>query len=296
MLGKRKPRWGDESQEHGNRTASGAQPQPGGGTVRGVTPPRTAAGSGGYTRPLRPDYVPFVPDGKHLVTEFLAQAPIITFAPEAYRRQCVYTELGPKEVAWMGTVERIGNRLHIDRVYLLRQEVADVEVTLSREGQAELSDYLTDIGDVELANRLQFWGHSHVEFRAEPSPVDEQTPLQYDDGRPFFIRFIINKRGETHLTVYLFDQGLKLTNVDWAVVDDDGNVLLDRRHRLSSDYAWDYLEAGNGKGGDVSSRGLFARMQGRSFPQPLIPTDALRREVQAEFAQKVNDMQSRRGK
>ncbi|HEY9775970.1 MAG TPA: hypothetical protein V6C81_19560 [Planktothrix sp.] len=157
--------------------------------------------------------------------ELLTDSPIILMTPAAYQKQCVYIDLAPKEVGWMGTVKLLpsGNFL-IEDTYLLEQQVSAVETELSKDGIERLSiELIENYPDgVEMVNKMRFWGHSHVFMGTSPSGTDESTMTRMGadgTGINWYIRGIFNKLGRAEFTLYLYDLGYRINDAPWAVLD-----------------------------------------------------------------------------
>lgn len=159
--------------------------------------------------------------------------PTVYLTPDAYKRMCLYVELAPKEVGWLGTISKRedGNFL-IEEVFLVEQEVTPVETELSVEGSEKLVLELLEAGDpgLDKANKLHFWGHSHVRMGTSPSGTDESTMMRFSrEGHDYYVRGIFNKMGRGCFDVYYFKEGYRLLDVPWAVLDPaTGKTLLDR--------------------------------------------------------------------
>ncbi|MCC6978366.1 MAG: hypothetical protein IT343_08595 [Candidatus Melainabacteria bacterium] len=178
---------------------------------------------------------PFKPHYPSTRSEMLYDPPTPTvyLTPDAYKRMCLYVELAPKEVGWLGTISKRpdGNFL-IEEVFLVEQEVTPVETELSVQGSEKLVLELLEGGDpgLEKANKLHFWGHSHVRMGTSPSGTDESTMMRFSrEGHEYYVRGIFNKLGRACFDVYYYKEGYRLLDVPWAVLDPaTGKTLLER--------------------------------------------------------------------
>jgi hypothetical protein len=239
-------------------------------------------------RPLKPHYA-------HPRAEliFTPPAPTVYVSPVAYMVMCLIVELAPKEVGWLGTVsKRPDGNFMIEEVFLVEQEVTSVETELSADGCAKLVMELLEGGEpgLERANKLRFWGHSHVRMGTSPSGTDELTMKHFaSEGHEFYVRGIFNKLGRSTFDVYYFDKGYRILDVPWAVMDPrTDTVLLDQPSYLSS-YSglprstWrDILGAD-----DKSTTGVSSGKDNFKLPEALVIPDALRKEVAADYNEKV---------
>ena len=263
-----------------------------------------------YARPPDPDrgLTPHYGD-KEVVFFDNRRAPRVLITPNAYKRMCLYVELAEKEVGWLGTVvmTRNGDFL-IDHTYLLEQEVTATETELSAEGQAKLVEDLLKKGEpgFEEVNRLRFWGHSHVRMGTSPSGTDESTMKRfYEEGLPWYVRGIFNKKGRAEFCIFLYEQGLRINDVDWFVVDPaTGNTLLEyERPSLfgGKRKRWKKVPKPEPKEGEDKEtheriwgwRDNYAlvevEQEKKPAPAELAIDDALRAEVKAEFELKVKE-------
>ncbi len=178
---------------------------------------------------------PFKPHYPHTRAELIFDppAPTVYMTPDAYKRMCLYVELAPKEVGWLGTVSKRPNGdFLIEEVFLVEQEVTPTETELSVQGTEKLILELLEAGDAGLdkSNKLHFWGHSHVRMGTSPSGTDESTMQRFArEGHEYYIRGIFNKLGRGCFDVYYFQLGYRLLDVPWGVMDpESGRVILER--------------------------------------------------------------------
>ncbi len=190
---------------------------------------------GNFERPFFTRREPDSPFHQHFFrtrAEFLRSPglPKILISDHAYRRMCLIVETAPKEVGWLGTVDRLpSGNFYIDEVFVPAQEVTGSETDPTDEGQFDVMSELVEQGEegMKKIERLRFWGHSHVHMGTSASGTDENTPLNYQRlGLPWFIRGIFNKLGRAEFTVYLFHEGHRFLDVPWEAVDaQTGEVL-----------------------------------------------------------------------
>lgn len=183
----------------------------------------------------RPDWEdqPIRPHNAYPQAQLLQASPRVLITPDAYKAMCLYVEIGPLEVGWQGAVSRTASGdFLIEKTYLLEQEVTGTETELSVDARFKLAFELTEKGDegIDEANRMRFWGHSHVRMGTSPSGTDERTMDQFArEGCPWYVRGIFNKLGSGSFTIYLYEIGLRINDAPWAVWDPDTQkVILDR--------------------------------------------------------------------
>lgn len=189
------------------------------------------------TRVRLPDFSRFIspempmPHKAQAACQLLNTVPTIVLSVEAYQRMQLYIDNSPLEVGWMGTVRETssGNYL-IDNVFLIDQDVTEIETELSVDGQSALTVELMKRGaeGVELVNQLRFWGHSHVRFPVEPSSTDEVTMhRQFGEADiPYAVRGIFNKCGHARFCLYRYDRGYRIVDVPWVVMHPRRGVVI----------------------------------------------------------------------
>lgn len=181
----------------------------------------------------------FVPHSFTNQVEFIdGRSPMVYMTRDAYSRMWHYVDIASKEVGWLGTVRltRYGNFL-IDEVFLLEQEVSAAQTEISEAGIARLAQELIDTREngVEMVNRIRFWGHSHVRMGTFPSGQDEaQMQHFHQNDCPWFVRGILNKLGRMQFDIFLWNAGVKVTDVPWAIYDEF--VDQSRRADIEADF------------------------------------------------------------
>jgi len=132
-----------------------------------------------------------------------------------------YVDIADDEVSWLGTVGKIGCNFLIKDVYLLDQEVSSAQTVITEDGLAEFGNKILQLPDgMKIYNNIRFWGHSHVNMPTSPSGQDEnQMDLFESPDNKFFIRGILNKNGKMEFTLYFYETGLKITDIEWSVYD-----------------------------------------------------------------------------
>ncbi len=180
---------------------------------------------------------PFKVHTFHPRAELLGRTPRVLISPDAFKRMCLYVEIGALEVGWLGTVTRTKNGdFLIGTTYLLQQDVSPTETILSVDGINALAMALCEQGEegMKALSSLRFWGHSHVRMGTSPSGTDEQTMDRFGtEGHEWYVRGIFNKRGRAEFTIYLFDKGLRINDAPWEVFDPVTNQVIPTRKRFS---------------------------------------------------------------
>ena len=142
--------------------------------------------------------------------------------PQAYSKMWHLVEMAKHEVGWLGTCDRVRNDFVIGDIFLLHQQVDEVETLITQDGLALLArEILDQENGTELWNRVRFWGHSHVHLAPNPSYQDDsQMQIFRESEHPFFVRAIMNKFGTMKFTIYLYREGFMVRDVPWSVKTD----------------------------------------------------------------------------
>ena len=151
---------------------------------------------------------------------------ILWLTPLAYQKTVALVTEFSDEVAWHGSISRIGRyEFVIDDVFVYPQEVTGSTVNTDQEGYTE---WLYEFDD-EIFNKIRMQGHSHVNMSVSPSGVDDkhrEQILEQLDASMFYIFMVWNKQLKTHTLIYdmenniLYDDDdieLKLINNDEMV-------------------------------------------------------------------------------
>lgn len=156
----------------------------------------------------------FVP---HAFETALSDIPTIFIAEQALKDMMILVGEAKTEVGWLGTVTRVGRDFLIEEIFIPQQEVSFGTTEMTIDGMAQLTRELIKREDAdEVCNNLKFWGHSHVNMAVEPSGTDDDQmdKFSYND---FFIRAILNKKGEMKMWLYIYEYGMMIEDVPWMV-------------------------------------------------------------------------------
>lgn len=206
----------------------------------------------------------------------LGSTPRIIVNKKALDMMEIIVERCKLEVGWLGTVSKINeSTFHIEEVFLPEQEVSAASTDLMEDGMAKLVEKLLAEGRDDAVSKLRFWGHSHVNMGISPSTTDDSTMKEFEEnGCEFFVRAIMNKRGEAKFDLYDYKRGISYINISWSVETPRSEELETEIKKLVDDnvkekrydtgyYNNGYYDNGYGYGGAYSSRynsgGSFGR-------------------------------------
>lgn len=154
--------------------------------------------------------------------------PYILVSSRALARMAAIIEVAPLEVTWFGTVYRNGHEFLIDEVFLPKQEVTPTATHDTGAGIGDIVDLLLERPNGEkLIEALRFWGHSHVNMEAFPSGQDDaQMGVYGEQGAPWYVRAIANKRGTLRFWIWDYRAGVIYNDVAWTVISDASERLI----------------------------------------------------------------------
>ncbi len=148
--------------------------------------------------------------------------PRVGISADALAKMYIYVQECSDEIGWLGTVQALESGKHfiIDDVYLFDQDVHGATTEITPEGLAEFGEALLSQPDgVDIWNRMQLWGHSHVNRAINPSGQDDKQMQEFANiGHDFFIRLICNKKGDMKVDFYNYKQGITYLDVPWEVL------------------------------------------------------------------------------
>lgn len=192
----------------------------------------TSVNTYGVPKPVTVDEKTTLRLRPHIATSAVSMinTPYIFLSPAAYSKMCQYIGRVGLEISWLGSVRELENNCYfIEDVHLFKQTVSAATTDIDEAGLNEFfAELLTRENGMELANKIRFWGHSHVNMATNPSGVDIDTMRQFgEQGHPWMIAGIGNKQGSLKFDIWYYQKGIKVTDVGWdiyyplAVSDDE---------------------------------------------------------------------------
>lgn len=150
------------------------------------------------------------------------EKPIIYIDKTTLEKMYHYINLCDKEIGWLGTVEQDEDDFVIHDVFLLKQDVSGTHTKFDPDVVAEFyQELLKQEGGAELANKILFWGHSHVNMDTNPSGQDDSQMDEFgQNGNDFFIRGIFNKKGKASFSVFYYKKNYAIHDVEWAILNE----------------------------------------------------------------------------
>lgn len=163
--------------------------------------------------------------------------PRIGITSDALAKMFIYVQECTDEIGWLGTVQALESGRHfiIDDVYLFEQQVHGATTEITPEGLATFGEeLLSTSGGLDTWNRMQMWGHSHVNMMVSPSGQDDKQMEEFSQiGHDFFIRLICNKKGDMKLDFFNYKLGITFIDVPWEIMQSsEENSIQEEIFRL----------------------------------------------------------------
>jgi len=111
-----------------------------------------------------------------------------------------------EEISWIGfcTLDEQYN-ITIHDIYCPENQTTSAAlVTITHEGDNELIDWEEEMRAQYGNGSCKAWFHSHVNMSAAPSGTDNDTLKKLSKGQPYYIRVIMNKKKDVHITISAF--------------------------------------------------------------------------------------------
>ena len=122
------------------------------------------------------------------------EKPILVIPLESFRQMFAYVDLCKGEVTWWFDVDFDieKNAFIVGKVYLLNQEATGGHVEMEEE---DIAKFMNELMEMNVDQMPRGWGHSHVDFAAFFSGVDDGT-IEQLENESFLIALVVNKNRE----------------------------------------------------------------------------------------------------
>ena len=130
---------------------------------------------------------------------------LVLFTIKALMKLQSYVAHADGEISGMGLVEKQGNKLIIQDLYLIEQESGQADTKMDGQALAKLYDQLSQQGIDE--SKLKLWWHSHGDIGVCWSGTDEATIEDWNQEREdnnWFLSVVTNKRGDMKVRIDVF--------------------------------------------------------------------------------------------
>ena len=147
-------------------------------------------------------------------------SPVIFFTDLAVQKMKYIVDICKEEVGWLSSVVQKDNIYVVTDVFLFDQEVHGTTCEISPESLAVFANEIMDKpqGD-ELYNSIRLWGHSHVNMSPSPSAQDNEQIKTFAADAEWFIRLIMNKKGEIKIDFYDFKSGINYLDLPFKQLE-----------------------------------------------------------------------------
>lgn len=158
--------------------------------------------------------------GKASISILEKQAPHIIISKEALIKMSLYTKHCKEEIGWLGTAHKVNKNYYISDVFLFHQNVHSTTTEITPEGLTTFAEEILKKPEgLEIWNNTKMWGHSHVDMGVISSAQDDKQMETFaDGGHNWFIRIIVNKKGDIRLDLYDYENGIIYNNLPWDAI------------------------------------------------------------------------------
>lgn len=160
----------------------------------------------------------------------------IVLSAEAHAKIENWVDLCKWEISGLGTLIEEEDRLYVDQVFLLDQEVTSAETEISDLGVSKLVSVLPK----PMRNTLRFWWHSHVNMDVFWSGTDESC-IRKLRGEGALLSIVFNKKGQTRTRID-YDNGLlhsKMDGLSYEVEEPDEDITLSLGKEILDEFPGD---------------------------------------------------------
>lgn len=167
------------------------------------------------------------------------EAPKIVINIEVWRKMKEYVKQASTEVGWLALVKRDerNNEYTIYETLICEQEVSGATTDLHEKGLQKIAEQLIEQGREDELNNVRCWAHSHVNMSTSPSATDGETFREYyEQCGDYFIRLIMNKKGEYNIDLADYSLGLIYKDMGITLMyTHEEFELLDRKEKLEDE-------------------------------------------------------------
>lgn len=170
---------------------------------------------------------------------------VVRFEEKVWLQQKYFVEKASGEISWLGIVEDRGMNSDDERVFditeifLLEQECSGARTEIDSGAIARL---LGKLGP-EKADKLLYWGHSHVNMAVQWSGTDEIQITNFkNDSSGFIISYVYNKKEEFNKRIDAIVEGFefKVDNIKTQILKRTfTDVAQDQAQRISESMDFD---------------------------------------------------------
>jgi len=149
--------------------------------------------------------------------------PVVVIKLEALLKMKAYVDISEIEFGWLCAVKRLEkeNNFFLYDVFTCKQDISAVTTELHESGLQELAERLMKEGRGDELTNIRAWGHSHVDMPVYPSMQDNETFEEYYKNCDYFIRLILNKKGDIKIDIADTERLIIYYDTPWTVLYPD---------------------------------------------------------------------------
>lgn len=156
---------------------------------------------------------------------------MITFTKQAWQKCQALVDVFPEEVGWHGFCTMDNNyNVTIQDIYCsAHQRTSAGNCTILHEGDNELIDWEDEMRALYGNGAVRAWFHSHHNMGVGPSSQDDKQLKELSEGQPYYLRIIMNKKGDVGITISLMGYEAKVSEFN---VEGDTNIYSEWANSL----------------------------------------------------------------
>lgn len=155
------------------------------------------------------------------------EIPVIEMPIEVFQKMSALVRNSNEEIGWLALCKKEANIYNIYEVTICDQEVSETTVELDEKGIQKIAEELISANREDEMNNVRCWGHSHVDMPVSPSGQDDKTFEEYyKQCGDYFIRLIMNRKGEYYIDLADYEEGVIYKNLKLTFIYPENEFQL----------------------------------------------------------------------
>lgn len=155
------------------------------------------------------------------------EIPVIEMPIEVFQKMSALVRNSNEEIGWLALCKKEANSYNIYEVTICDQEVSETTVELDEKGIQKIAEELISANRENEMNNVRCWGHSHVDMSVSPSGQDDKTFEEYyKQCGDYFIRLIMNRKGEYYIDLADYEEGVIYKNLKLTFIYPENEFQL----------------------------------------------------------------------
>ena len=155
------------------------------------------------------------------------EIPVIELPIEVFQKMSALVRNSNEEIGWLALCKKEANSYNIYEVTICDQEVSETTVELDEKGIQKIAEELISTNREDEMNNVRCWGHSHVDMPVSPSGQDDKTFEEYyKQCGDYFIRLIMNRKGEYYIDLADYEEGVIYKNLKLTFIYPENEFQL----------------------------------------------------------------------